>query len=370
MMKKLAILTWSIFCFFLPMMAQESSTEMPSSKGIQFEDLSLKDALAKAQAEGKKVFVDCYTQTCGPCKYMMKNIFPLEECGDYFNPRYVSLTRDMNVGEGPEMGKKYGVGIYPTFLIINPDGTLYCKEIGAVRLNSQITFVEKMKRAVERTELEKRYEAGERDGNLIRRYAELLKGSGNLKAEKVINDYLTPMTVEGLCESENWKLFETEVTSPDSPAFRKFFENRSAFENILGKATVENKLISTYKEEFSMYKMMGMDFAKRISDLEILEKENVPQASSLAKCMTIRWIINEKLTQRIPEITGILQQLKSLPSDADRMTIIKELSSFERVASTAQRLKACQALRTIQKEMSEENAKEIAKVITRISPNK
>lgn len=369
-MKKLAFLTWSIFCFFLPMVAQETSTEIPSSKGIQFEDLSLKDALAKAQAEGKKVFVDCYTQTCGPCKYMMKNIFPLEECGDYFNPRYVSLTRDMNVGEGPEMGKKYGVGIYPTFLIINPDGTLYCKEIGAVRLNSQITFVEKMKRAVERTELEKRYDAGERNDSLIRRYAELLKASGSPKSAQVIDNYLAPMSIEKLCEDNHWKLFDTEVTSPDSPAFRKLFDNRKSFENILGKEVVENKLISTYKNEFDMYKMMDMDFAKRITDLKSLEKENLSQASTLVECMTIRWIINEKLAQRISEIITILQQLKSLPSDADRMAIIKELNSFERVASATQRLKACQALRAIQKEMSESYAQETSWVITRISPNK
>lgn len=370
MMKKLAFLTWSLFCCFLPMTAQETVQEASPNKGIRFEDLSLKDALAKAQEEGKKVFVDCYTQTCGPCKYMMKNIFPLEECGDYFNPRYVSLTRDMNVGEGPEMGKKYQVGIYPTFLIINPDGTLYCKEIGAVRLNSQVTFVEKMKRAVERTELEKRYEAGERNDNLIRRYAELLKASGNPKAAQVIDNYLAPMSIEKLCEDNHWKLFETEITSPDSPAFRKFFENRNSFENTLGKDIVENKLISTYKNEFDMYKMMDMDFAKRITDLKILEKENIQGVSSLVECMTIRWIINEKMTQRIPDIINILQQLKSLPTDADRMTIIKELRSFERVASTAQRLKACQALRAIQKEMNEGNATEIGKVITRISPNK
>lgn len=370
MMKKLAFLILSMFYSFLPMMAQEVSTEASSDKGILFEDLSLQDALAKAKAEGKKVFVDCYTQTCGPCKYMMKNIFPLKECGDYFNPRYISLARDMNVGEGPEMGKKYGVGIYPTFLLINSDGSLYCKEIGAVRLNSQITFVEKMKRAVERTELEKRYEAGEREDSLIRRYAELLKGSGNLKADQVINDYLTPMTPEQLCENNHWKLFEEEITSPDAPVFRKFFENRKSFEKIMGKTTVENKLISTYQNEFDMYKMMDMNFAKRITDLKNLEKENIQQASTLAKRMTIRWIINEKLTQRIPEIISILQQSKSLPTDADRMAIIKELSSFERVANTAQRQKACLTLRTIQKEIGEEYTQETTKVITRISPNK
>ena len=68
-----------------------------SNRGILFEDISFKEALAKAKAEGKKVFIDCYTQTCGPCKYMMKNIFPLQECGDYFNPKFVSLTRDMDI---------------------------------------------------------------------------------------------------------------------------------------------------------------------------------------------------------------------------------------------------------------------------------
>ena len=72
MKKKIIFLIFSLFNILLPIMAQDSI----SNRGILFEDISFKEALAKAKAEGKKVFIDCYTQTCGPCKYMMKNIFP------------------------------------------------------------------------------------------------------------------------------------------------------------------------------------------------------------------------------------------------------------------------------------------------------
>ena len=105
-MKKTLFLFLGMCMAWLPLMAQDTI-----SQGIHFEDLTLKEACAKAQVEGKKVFVDCYTQTCGPCKYMMRNIFPLKECGDWFNPRFVSIARDMAEKDGPEIGKKYDVGI-------------------------------------------------------------------------------------------------------------------------------------------------------------------------------------------------------------------------------------------------------------------
>ena len=58
--------------------AVASSSDMQPSqqyKGIHFEQgLSWKDILAKAKAEHKYIFVDCYATWCGPCKYMDKNV--------------------------------------------------------------------------------------------------------------------------------------------------------------------------------------------------------------------------------------------------------------------------------------------------------
>ena len=43
--------------------------------GVNFEHLSFKEALDKAQAENKLVFVDCYTFWCGPCRKEIPNKF-------------------------------------------------------------------------------------------------------------------------------------------------------------------------------------------------------------------------------------------------------------------------------------------------------
>ena len=107
---------------FMPLIAQE---------GVKFENLTLREALNKAEEIDKQVFVDCYTSWCGPCKNMTENIFPQKAVGDYFNANFVCVKYDMEKGEGPEIAKQYEIRAYPTFLILAPDGTLVHKIVGA-----------------------------------------------------------------------------------------------------------------------------------------------------------------------------------------------------------------------------------------------
>ena len=95
--------------------------------GIHFEQLTFDEALVKAKAENKLVFMDCYTSWCGPCKMMEKEIFPQKKVGEFFNPKFISIKIDMEKGEGPELRKRFDVKAYPTFLIIRPDGSLQHK---------------------------------------------------------------------------------------------------------------------------------------------------------------------------------------------------------------------------------------------------
>ena len=69
-------------------------------KGISFEKEGtlFKEAVQKATATKKLIFLDCYTSWCGPCKKMAKDIFPLEEVGKFMNPAYVSIQIDMEKG--------------------------------------------------------------------------------------------------------------------------------------------------------------------------------------------------------------------------------------------------------------------------------
>lgn len=104
------------------------------AQGIKFEHGQLEEALAKAQKENKLVFVDVYTNWCGPCKQMVKNIFPLKEVGDFYNKNFISYKLDAEDAsiKGPEYAEKYKVRGFPTYLFLKPDGTLEFTTSGAM----------------------------------------------------------------------------------------------------------------------------------------------------------------------------------------------------------------------------------------------
>ncbi len=100
------------------------------AQGIVFEKGTFAEAKAKAKTEGKLIFMDAFTVWCGPCKQLAKNIFPLQEVGDYFNKNFINVKMDMEKGEGIELAKTYAVNAYPTLLFLNAQGELVHRTCG------------------------------------------------------------------------------------------------------------------------------------------------------------------------------------------------------------------------------------------------
>ena len=116
-----------------------------AAQGVNFvEGKTLSEVEAQAKAEGKLVFVDCYTEWCGPCKMMATREFVKKEAGDYFNEKFVNFKIDMEKGEGPEVGKKYDVNVFPTFLILEPNGDLRGRCVGFAEISTFIQKVEEV----------------------------------------------------------------------------------------------------------------------------------------------------------------------------------------------------------------------------------
>lgn len=93
-------------------------------KGTQFRKLTLPEALTLAQqnaGEPQLIFIDCYTEWCAPCKMMVKEVFPQEKVGSFMNTNFICLKLDMEK-EGLEIGRRFKVKSYPTFLILDKDG--------------------------------------------------------------------------------------------------------------------------------------------------------------------------------------------------------------------------------------------------------
>lgn len=114
-----------------------------SAQGINFEHLTLNEAISKASnpADPKLILVDCYTSWCIPCIEMASTEFPKKVAGDYFNPKFVSVKFDMEKGEGKEIAQKYNVKAYPTFLLLNAKGQELNRVVGK---STAEEFIEKV----------------------------------------------------------------------------------------------------------------------------------------------------------------------------------------------------------------------------------
>ena len=71
-----------------------------------FRHISYAEGLEAAKAEGKTLFIDFYTEWCGPCKRMARDVFPQKDVGDYMNAKFVCLKIDAEKGEGVELAKR------------------------------------------------------------------------------------------------------------------------------------------------------------------------------------------------------------------------------------------------------------------------
>lgn len=229
MMKKSLIL---IVLFAAGIFAAKAQTD--------FRHVSYKEAIEAAKKENKMVFIDFYTEWCGPCKRMMKEVFPAKEVGDFLNPKFVCVKIDAEKGEGKELAKRYKVTAYPTFVGIDMnEKELFRKEGGG----SVTSFISELGMLIDPNKtperLKERYEQGERTADLVKTYASLklseARGKRNRDTEKeaevfrMVEDYFKGLSDEERLSSENLFVYKEFVISPFDEAARYMVKNRERF---------------------------------------------------------------------------------------------------------------------------------------------
>ena len=166
----------------LPGLAQVSQ-----DKGVHFEhELSWTAIQAKAKAENKYIFMDCFTTWCGPCRYMSATIFPQEECGNFFNDKFVCVKVQLDTSakdndavkswyqDGHNLAEQYTIRAYPTFLVFAPDGHIVHRMVGGNE--DAKSFIARVREALDPGTqyytLLQQYQAGKKDSSFLRKLAE------------------------------------------------------------------------------------------------------------------------------------------------------------------------------------------------------
>ena len=201
-------------------------------QGVDFQDLTFQQALDKAKAEGKLVFMDCYTSWCGPCKHMTENVFPMAVMGEYFNKTFVNVKFDMEKGEGITLRRKFGVNSFPTFFILRPDGTVQHRIAGA---RPQERFLEAAKRgANEETSLaylQKLYNEGKATPEQTEAYRTALSDAGDRGTLFLITKKdFEGMTDEQRCAATSWYIYDQEAVGVQTPQFAAMFNVVDSFD--------------------------------------------------------------------------------------------------------------------------------------------
>ena len=215
-------------------------------QGVNFEHLTFDEALAKAKAENKLIFMDCYTTWCGPCKYMTENVFPQEKAGEYFNPKFVCVKFDMEKGEGPELAKRFGVRAYPTFFIIRPNGTMQHTIVGGADVEEFIARIEKgLNEKTSLDYLNKVYEKGKMNKKQLMAYQiALLDAYDKDKSAEVSEKLNAVLKDKDKMKKEYWPIIENDGYGSDN--FKLVVNNVATFRKNIGKEKVDSYLYNNY----------------------------------------------------------------------------------------------------------------------------
>lgn len=228
---------------------------------IEFRELSFKEGLAAAKAEGKPVFIDCFTTWCGPCKWMSANIFTESSVAKYYNENYVCLKIDMEKGEGVDIAKKYGIRAYPTLLYLDADGERLLVSVGANR--DPQSYIDNGEQAKDPKRnlpyLSANVEDMFDDEEFMQSYFKTMSAANMLPAG-MVDRYFEQFSPDEWFKDVNWEILQGSVDDVNSQTFRSVLANGDMLVEAQGEAG------ASYMERTAFYGLANMLYRARTEE--------------------------------------------------------------------------------------------------------
>lgn len=308
------------------------------SAQIQFEDnVPFQQVLNRSKSENKLIFIDCYTTWCGPCKWLVSNVFSDKKLGEIYNSQFVNYKLDMEKGEGLDLAKKFGVQAYPTLLWLNENEEVVYRIVGTNTIESFLGYASSLKDDENHfPSMVKKFEAGNREPEFLKKLALAAINGYDLNASIYVEAYLNTISKEDWSNTENNTFIYSASKTFDSNTTKHVLENSKKFEPTLVEAiksqcldyelrgALESKseerlkvmltMVDRYSPERQEYKRSAeLYFYKTIGDRKKLNE----MASKYLKSSKDPNLLNEYAWERFENETD-LTLLKEAISWAER----------------------------------------------------
>jgi thiol-disulfide isomerase/thioredoxin len=253
------------------------TTTKTFSQGIQFKQGEWQSVLMQAKSQNRLIFVDVYTDWCGPCKEMDKKTFTDATVGDKFNAKFVNYKVNADKGFGVTIAKRYNVTSYPTVLFIDPSENLIHKQQGYLRVPDLLKEADMVIANQSDVKpiyvLDKLYNEGRRDSEFLYEYL-AKRARFNQNNTKLVDEYLKSLNPLQYSADRTLRVMINNGIEIDGKAFEILMKFREKAMNLFEDG--ERKIDGV----FSM--SINEAFEKAITAKNIVAFEKVVQANTKA----------------------------------------------------------------------------------------
>jgi thioredoxin-related protein len=116
-----------------------------SAQGATKWEHDYQSALKRAKAENKVIFMDLWTEWCGPCLRLQKDVFPTAE-GQAALAKVIPFSalvqkRDGTpLPEGTKLAEQFKLNAFPTMVILDANGKELRRQVGAFRSGAEFAM--------------------------------------------------------------------------------------------------------------------------------------------------------------------------------------------------------------------------------------
>jgi len=304
------------------------------AQGMIFEPdgTTLEQASVKAKAEKKLIFLDCYTDWCGPCKKMAREVFPDPKAGEFMNPRFINIKINMESEYGAPLAKKLQISAYPTFVIFNAEAQEIGRLVGGSPVDDFLAKVKDKSQDNTSADLETRWKNGDRDPQFLKQYlATLTSAYKSDDANDVAEAILKGNESKIATDAELRSIFMRNINNPFSDVFQYVVKNPNVITDVMGTNAYEmkvNSVLSNYQRNLINEEdgKATLDQQKFDQYVDLLKDMNVPQADHYRLTTLITYY--EKNQDFDNYIACVKEYLANTELDANDMQLANWVKPF------------------------------------------